>query len=436
VTWHRRRVAPRNHIGSDASVGGPDQTLGTGTARAVLLVTILVVAANLRPTITALGSVVGLVAADTGMGAGAIGLLGAVPLLAFAVVSPIVHVLTRAMGAERAVLVSTLVLILATVVRSLPGSVANLWLGTVVMGAAIAVGNVVVPELVKRDFPTDVPLVTGLYSTVLGASAAVASGLALPIAEVGGWRLGIGIWVLFSVVAALVWPLRMRGSAIGGSAVREPVETPSSPPVGRSTGRSVWRSAVAWQVSLIMATQGLTYFMLVTWLPTIEVSMGVDPVTAGWYSFLYQIVGIAAGLGVTPFMRARSDHRAVGVVISLLLVVAVLGLLFAPDLLVLWLVVAGLSGGSSLVLALALVGERSPSATDAGRLSGMAQSVGYLLAAAGPFGAGVLFAATGSWTYPLLAVIAVALIQLVLSLLAGRDRLTHQAEPDAASTKA
>ena len=187
----------------------------------------------------------------------------------------------------------------------------------------------------------------------------------------------------------------------------------------------MWRSAVAWQVSLIMATQGLTYFMLVTWLPTIEVSMGVDPVTAGWNSFLYQIVGIAAGLGVTPFMRRRSDHRAVGVVISLLLIVAVLGMLLAPGLLVLWLVVAGLSGGSSLVLALALVGERSPSAADAGRLSGMAQSVGYLLAAAGPWGAGLLFAATGSWTYPLLAVIAVAGVQLVLSLMAGRDRLTH-----------
>ena len=367
------------------------------------------------------------------MGAGALGLLGAVPLLAFGVVSPIVHVLTRAIGAERAVLVSTLVLIVATVVRSLPGSLANLWIGTVVMGAAIAVGNVVVPELVKRDFPTEVPMVTGLYSTVLGATAAVASGLALPIAELGGWRLGIGIWVLFSVVAALVWPLRMRAR---GRAAREPEMTPSSAPVGRPNGTFGMAVAVAWQVSLIMATQGLTYFTLVTWLPTIEVGLGVDPVTAGWHSFLYQIVGIAAGLGVTPFMRGRRDHRAVGVVISLLLIVAILGLLFAPELLVLWLVVAGLSGGSSLVLALALVGERSPSAADAGRLSGMAQSVGYLLAAAGPWGAGVLFAATGSWTYPLLAVIAVAGVQLVLSLLAGRDRLTPHAEPDAASTRA
>ncbi len=425
MTWHRRSVAPSARPGADASVGGPDQTLGTATARAVLLVTILVVAANLRPTITALGSVVGLVAADTGLGAGALGLLGAVPLLAFAVVSPVVHVLTRAIGAERAVLVSTLVLIVATVVRSLPGSVAYLWTGTIVMGAAIAVGNVVVPELVKRDFPGDVPLVTGLYTTVLGATAAVASGLALPIAELGGWRLGIGIWVLFSVAAALVWPLRMRRSTIGTPVPRKPEGTASSLPTAGGTGRSVWRSAVAWQVTLIMATQGLTYFLLVTWLPTIEASMGVAPVTAGWHLFLYQIVGIVAGLGVTPFMRRRRDHRAVGVVISLLLMVAVLGLLYAPDLLVLWLVVAGLSGGSSLVLALTLVGERSPGAAEAGRLSGMAQSIGYLLAAAGPFGAGVLFAVTGSWTYPLFAVIAVAGVQLVLSLLAGRDRLTH-----------
>jgi CP family cyanate transporter-like MFS transporter len=249
--------------------------------------------------------------------------------------------------------------------------------------------------------------------------------LALPISELGGWRLGIGIWVLFSVAAALVWPLRMRRSAIRGSVPRKPSRTPSGLPVAGGTGRSVWRSSVAWQVTLIMATQGLTYFMLVTWLPTIEASLGVDPLTAGWHLFLYQIVGIAAGLGVTPFMRQRRDHRAVGVVISLLLIVAVLGLLYAPDLLVLWLVFAGLSGGSSLVLALALVGERSATAADAGRLSGMAQSVGYLLAAAGPWGAGVLFAATGSWTTPLFAVIAVAGVQLVLSLLAGRDRLTH-----------
>jgi MFS transporter, CP family, cyanate transporter len=359
------------------------------------------------------------VAADTGLGPGALGLLGAVPLLAFAAVSPLVHLLTNALGAERAVLVSTLVLIVGTLVRSLPGPVASLWIGTILIGAAIAVANVVVPAIVKHDFPSDVPLVTGLYSAVLGGTAAVASGLALPISDFGGWRLGIGVWGLLSVVAAVVWPLRSRG--------RPARETPTVGASSRARSRSVWRSAVAWQVSLVMATQALTFYLLVTWLPTIEVSFGVDPVTAGWYSFLYQIVGIAAGLAVTVFMRGRADHRAVGVVVSLLLIVAIAGLLIVPNWSVLWLVLAGLSGGSSLVLALALVGERSHTAAAAGRLSGMAQSVGYLLSAAGPFGAGLLFAATGSWDYPLFAVIAVAAVQLVLSLYAGRDRFTHPA---------
>jgi MFS transporter, CP family, cyanate transporter len=391
--------------------------LSAGSSRAILLVTVLVVAANLRPTITAFGSVVSLVAADTGLGPSALGLLGAVPLLAFAAVSPLVHLVTNALGAERAVLVSTLVLMVGTVIRSLPGPVASLWIGTILIGAAIAVANVVLPSVVKHDFPSEVPLVTGLYSAVMAGTAAVASGLALPISDLGGWRIGIGVWGLLSVVAAVVWPLRSRG--------RPAWETPADHASSGVRSRSVWRSAVAWQVSLVMGTQALTFYLLVTWLPTIEVSLGVDPVTAGWYSFLYQIVGIAAGLAVTVFMRGRADHRAVGVVVSLLLIVAMAGLLIVPNWLVLWIVLAGLSGGSSLVVALALVGERSHTAAAAGQLSGMAQSVGYLLSAAGPFGAGLLFAATGSWDYPLLAVIAVAAVQLVLSLYAGRDRFTH-----------
>jgi CP family cyanate transporter-like MFS transporter len=391
--------------------------LGVGPSRAVLIITVLVVAANLRPTITAYGSVVSLIRDDTGLGPGALGMLGAVPLLAFAAVSPVVHFLTDAIGAERAVLVSTLVLIVGTLVRSLPGAVANLWIGTILLGAAIAVGNVVVPAVVKHDFPSEVPLVTGLYSAVLGGVAGVASGLAVPISQVGGWRLGIGIWGVLSVVAAVVWPLRSRKRQDGYSGT----------PAGGERSRTLWRSAVAWQVSLVMASQALTFYLLVTWLPTIEESFGVDPVTAGWYSFLYQTVGIVAGLGVTLFMRGRADHRAVGVGISLLLIIAMAGLLLAPGWSVLWLVLAGLSGGSSLVLALALVGERSRTAADAGRLSGMAQSVGYLLAAAGPWGAGLLFAVTHSWVYPLLAVIVVSVAQLVLSLYAGRDRFTRPA---------
>jgi CP family cyanate transporter-like MFS transporter len=184
----------------------------------------------------------------------------------------------------------------------------------------------------------------------------------------------------------------------------------------------MWSSAVAWQVTAVMGTQATTFYLLVTWLPTIEISHGVAPVAAGWHLFLYQVVGVGGGLLVTVFMRGRTDHRLVGAGVTLTMLIGVLGLLLVPSLSRLWIVVAGLSGGSSLVVALALVGERSRTAADAAKLSGMVQSVGYLLAVAGPIGAGVLFELTGSWTWPLVGVLGVGLVQLVVVWLAGRDR--------------
>ena len=387
-----------------------------GVSGVLALVSVLAIAANLRPALTAVGPLVGLIGADLGLGAPALGLLGAVPLVAFAVVSPLVHRLGRRLGHDRAVLVASVVLVLGTAIRSLPGTgTVGLWLGTALLGAAIAVSNVTLPALIKRDFAREVPLVTGLYTAVLSTTAAFASGLALPIARVGGWRLGIGVWALLSVLALLVWlPRSLRAE--------QPAPAAAGPRPTLPARASMWSSAVAWQVTAVMGTQATTFYLLVTWLPTIEMSHGVPPVAAGWHLFLYQVVGVGGGLLVTLFMRGRTDHRLVGAGVTLTMLVGVLGLLVVPSLSLLWIVVAGLSGGSSLVVALALVGERSRTAGDAAKLSGMVQSVGYLLAVAGPIGAGVLFELTGSWTWPLVGVLGVGLVQLVVVWLAGRDR--------------
>ncbi|WP_375423094.1 MFS transporter [uncultured Friedmanniella sp.] len=189
----------------------------------------------------------------------------------------------------------------------------------------------------------------------------------------------------------------------------------------------MWSSSVAWQVTAFMATQATTFYLLVTWLPTIEVSRGVSSTTAGWHLVLYQLIGIPAGLGVTAFMRARADHRLVGVAVSVPVLLGALGLLLAPSWLLVWVVLAGLGGGSSLVVALALVGERVRSARHTAQLSGMVQSVGYLLAVAGPLGAGLLFRLTAGWSSTLVAVAVVAALQAVVALFVGRPRFTHPA---------
>ncbi|MCK8671250.1 MFS transporter [Rhodococcus sp. HM1] len=391
------------------------------TRRTVLfgLLAVLIVAACLRPPITAVGPLLGSIGADTGLGSTGLGILGAVPLLCFAVVSPWIHRPAARFGSQLLILLALGVLAAGILVRSLPGAV-WLWSGTVAIGAGIAVANVLLPAVVKRDHAGRLATVTGVYSSVTTGAAGLGAGLAVPLADAtGDWRTALAVWAILPCVAAAVWFL--RGRALRAVAATAPPAPESGP------ARSMWRSGVAWQVTAFMGLQSTTFYLLVTWLPSVEASLGVDAATAGWHSFAYQVVGIVAGLGATVLMGRRADQRMLAIVGGAILVVAVAGLLLVPDLVLLWAIVAGISSGTTFVLAMALFGLRTRTVAQTAQLSGMAQCVGYLLAMCGPIAAGVLFDVTGTWT-PVLILIAVCAVgQSLVGGFAGRDRYTHAA---------
>ncbi|WP_084464794.1 CynX/NimT family MFS transporter [Microtetraspora fusca] len=388
---------------------------------AVKLLAVLLVAGCLRPALTSVGPVLDLIGADTGLGTTALGALGALPLLAFAALSPFVHGPGSRFGAERVVLWAMVALAAGIAVRSLPGN-AWLWCGAAVAGASIAVGNVLVPSIVKRDHPGAVSRVTGVYTSVMTGFAALASGVAVPIAAAtgNGWRWSLAVWAVPALLAAGVWALRMRGTRSRAAAAGT-----AAPTVSAVREKPVWRSAVAWQVTFFMGLQSTTFYLLVNWLPTMETARGVPASTAGWYLFLFQAVGIVSGLAVTAVMGARSDQRATGVLVSVPMVAAMAGMLWAPGWSPVWVVLAGISSGSTIVVALALIGLRTRTFAHTAKLSGMAQSVGYLLAAAGPIAAGRLADGTGSWTPVIVLIAGLALAQTYVVLWAGRDRYTH-----------
>ena len=158
----------------------------------------------------------------------------------------------------------------------------------------------------------------------------------------------------------------------------------------------MWTSATAWQVTLFMGSSRARS-PLITWLPTIETSYAVNPAAAGLHLFLSQVAGRIGGIGVTAFMRGAPTSGRSRPAISLLMILAMIGILAVPSLVVvLGVIASGLSTGSALVVALTLVAQRARTPRDAGRLSGMVQGVGYLIAAGGPAGAGLLFEATGA----------------------------------------
>lgn len=388
-----------------------DQHSPSRLSTALLVAGIVLLAANLRPAITSVGPLIGEIRADIGISNGLIGLLTALPLLAFAALSPLAPRLARRWGMEFTLLVSLIALTVGIVLRSLP-SVAALFAGTALLGTAIAISNVLLPSLMKRDFPTRVGLMTSVYSTIMGSWAALAAGVSVPIAQgLGiGWRGSLVCWALLAVVAIVVWLPQLRSHhAIAPKRIS-------------TTVRGLWRSPLAWQVTLFMGFQSLVFYAVVTWLSAILHDQGMSATSAGWIVSLFQLVGIPSSFLVPMLAGRRPSQRLLVVAIGILCLTAYAGLLSTSNNLIpLWITLLGFGQGACISLALMFFILRTPDAAHAAELSGMAQSIGYLLAAAGPVLFGLLHDLTHTWTIPLLTLVAVTLGMLCTGLGAGRN---------------
>jgi CP family cyanate transporter-like MFS transporter len=375
-----------------------------------LLVGVVLVAANLRTALTGVGPLLPGIETSTGLSGTWTGLLGTLPLLTFAATSPLVGRTAYRYGAPRTLVVSLAVLAAGLLIRSLPG-VPFLFAGTVVVAAAIAYGNVLLPAVIRSTVPEDrIGQVTGLYVTAMGLLAAISSGVSVPMADhlPGGWRTALGVWAALAVLAFGFWFPRWRRS---GPAAATPATQERIP----------WRSPLAWQVSVFMGLQSLGFYSTIAWLPSIVHDHGVGEAAAGWQLFLFQIVGLVSSSALPVLARRWTDQRLLAAAASAIVALGFTLLAAAPQLAVVSSVLTGLGGGACLVLALTFQGQRAADASQAAALASMAQSVGYLVAAVGPLLLGALHDLTGGWTLPLVLLVTLTLAQAVVGAGAGRD---------------
>ncbi|EMY34707.1 Major facilitator superfamily, general substrate transporter [Arthrobacter crystallopoietes BAB-32] len=281
------------------------------------------------------------------------------------------------------------------------------------------------PAILKRDFPERMASLTGAYSAVLGGVASLGAGLSVPLSLVefdggaAGWRFALAAYIVLSVPALLLWLPRLRSDRHGLAARRG--TTGPAPVRG-----SVWKSGVAWQVTLYMGLQSMVFYICITWLPTIERFYGRGEVASGWDLMMFQLIGVVASL-LTPLLLRGPDQRFPAALPPVLVAGAVIGMMLLPGAMLFWVLLAGFGCGSSLVTALALFGLRTRTHREASALSGMAQSVGYLLAAAGPPLFGALYGASGGWFASLALLCATSATQAVTGLFVGRDRFAFAA---------
>ncbi|MBB2963367.1 MFS transporter [Methylobacterium sp. R2-1] len=377
---------------------------------ALSILPFLLLAANLRPALTSVGPLIEPIRQTTGLSLTAAGLLNSLPLLALAAFAPLAH-FGRRFGAERTLVAALLLLAAGILIRS-SGSTMALFAGSACLAGGIAIGNVLVPGIIKRDYPDRVKGLTTLYAVTLGLTAAVASALAVPLATwlPGGWQTALAIWAVPAFVAALAWsPIALR---TGGDAHRHCA----------SKRMPVWRSGVAWLVTGFMGLQSLYFYVAVAWLPTIFQHDGYAPAEAGLLITLFQLVALAVSAMMPLILGRAKDQSRVACVAALLVAVAMGGVLLFPAGAYLWMIVAGLGGGACLPLALAFISLRAADHHQAASLSMMSQSVGYLLAAFGPFTFGLLHDLTGTWSLPLAVLVAFGLLFAAVGYGAGRDR--------------
>ncbi|MGW4803675.1 CynX/NimT family MFS transporter [Kitasatospora sp. NPDC004272] len=402
-----------------------DPKVGTRTAArfahpALLLTGIVLVALNMRACLAAVSPMVVEIQRTFGLSATASGLITTVPVLFQGVGAPLTPRLTRRFGTERVVLGAVLALGAGVLLRVLP-SVAALYAGCVVIGVAIAVLNVSMPGLVKREFPQKAAMMTGVYSTTMLVGATMAAALSVPLEHAlgGGWQASLGAWSVLALVAAVAWlpqVLKARQDRTVPVRVAPAVPVPDA-------GTSPWKSALAWQISVFMGVSSLLVYTLVAWMPTILADHGMPRGEAGLvfaFSNLVQVVGAF----LVPLLAGRmTRQRGLALVMAGLNGAGVLWLLLAP-VSGAWFsaTVLGLAQGGSLGLGLAFIVLRTHSVVGAARLGGMSQAVGYLVAAAGPVGAGALHQVTGGWDATLLVMLVLAAVAAVAGWGAGRNR--------------
>jgi CP family cyanate transporter-like MFS transporter len=377
--------------------------------RLLVLVGLLAVSVNLRPAAVSVGPVLEEVTTGLAMGPAAAGLLTSLPVLAFAGVGAVAPWLARTVGLHRTTLLSLAVVTVGLALRAESTSEPSFMVFSMLALAGMATANVLLPSLVKLHFPDRIGFVTALYTTALAIGLTGALTLTVPISDAGGsWRWGLGTWAVLALVAALPWLLLLthdRHAERGHGDVRV---------------SDVARTRLGLAMALLFGIQSIHAYVSFGWFAQLYRDAGFSPTTAGLLVGLLAAVSIPLSLWLPTLAGRREDHRSLLWTVLACYPVAYVGLIVAPhSLAVLWALLVGV-GAAIFPLVLTLIGLRARTASGTAALSGFTQSVGYLIAAAGPFTVGVLYDATGGWTVPLLLMIALVAPMVLLAGYVGK----------------
>ena len=384
----------------------------------MIILGILFISFNLRAPITAVGSISEMIQQEYSLTKAAAGFITTLPLIAFAVVSPFVSTISSKIGHSKTMLMGLIFILIGEFTRSYTGA-AGLFIGTAIIGVGIAIGNVIIPSIIKLCFSEKVGFVTSIYTSGMCIYAAVGAGISVPLAKgMGlGWKNTLASWFILTIITILIWLPQIRDT-------RFVVKKNAS--AGKST--SIWKSKLAWWVTLYMGTQSLLFYSLVAWLPTIVESKGLSQAFAGNMAMLFQLMAIPATLIIPTLCDKLKDQRILVLVVCIIYA-AGMGLFLVGSgaaMMTVAVILMSIGMGGSISLSIAFISLRSPNSQRAAQLSGMSQSAGYLFAAVGPVLTGFLYDTMSTWSIPVMLFIALIVFLACCGAFAGKGETVEE----------
>jgi MFS transporter, CP family, cyanate transporter len=376
---------------------------------------------NLRAVFASLPPLLDRIRDDLGLSASVAGLLTTCPVLCFGLLAPLAPRVVRRVSIEWVVCGCAAVTGIGAAVRGF-GTVAALFAGAVLAGASVAIAQALLPVLVRTRFAGHTGALTGSFSMALTLGAALASGLAVPLTSLfgGSWRAGLAVFAVPALVAALAW---LRPATANATRVQRKV------PLG------VLRDRRAWSVALFFAFQSMVFYAGLTWLPSVLQSEGYSEAAAGGLLALANVSQLAPALLVPVVVARRGTQTGYLVALAVVAALAMAGVSIAPSLAALWMVALGIAWGGALGLALMPPMLRGANVHAVASLTAMALSVGYLVAASGPWIVGLAHDLTDGWGVPVAVMVAMTLAEIVVGVPATRAwRVGADAGPVASET--
>lgn len=371
-----------------------------------LILSIILIAMNLRLPITAIPPLLPALQKATGLSNSSAGLLTTIPLLAFAGASPLITKLGNRFGNERVITSFYGLLVIGSLLRSQEGW-PLLILGTILIGIGIDSGNVLLPAIIKARWPMKPALGLSTYLTamlVVSSLGTGVTGFVVAKTSLQTTLFGLFLLTLFSLLGCLLlWYTKTPAAQV----------TPAKQTL-KTTLKSVWRTKLGWLITAFYGLQALIYYSLITWLPAMLTHQGYTNITASLLVTVLQVSCLVVSV-ITPILATTKQRIQIGLWLILVgLGPTVISLLLPQPPFALSLLIAVLMGvgvGLSCSLSILFFAAKTKTATETAQISGMAQSFGYLFAAFGPVCFGYLHQLTQSWLVVIILLVLLAIGQ-------------------------